>query len=190
MSEIIFTNWVNQYTKELYKWAYHKVADKETAEDLVQDTFLAAYHSFSSFKGDSNPQTWLFAILNRKIIDYYRAQARSIVQHEMDAIQDRVIVYSDDLFVANGGWKSYSTANWDTNDADLLDTPDFIEAFNDCMAKLPNRWQTSIKAKYLLEKDSKEICKELEITPSNYWQILHRTKLLLKQCLENNWFKL
>jgi RNA polymerase sigma-70 factor (ECF subfamily) len=39
----------------------------------------------------------------------------------------------------------------------------------------------------ILKKKTEAICQELEITASNYWQIVHRSKLLLKKCLELKW---
>ena len=37
--------------------------------------------------------------------------------------------------------------------------------------------------------DSDEICKELQITSSNYWVLMHRAKLQLRECMDLNWFK-
>ena len=68
----LFKDWVNDYNDQLYSWAYHKTSSKEMAEDLVQDTFLSAYKNLENFKNESNPKTWLFSILNNKIIDFYR----------------------------------------------------------------------------------------------------------------------
>jgi RNA polymerase sigma-70 factor (ECF subfamily) len=45
-----------------------KTSSKEIAEDLVQDTFLAAFHKIDSFEGKSQPKTWLFSILNNKVL--------------------------------------------------------------------------------------------------------------------------
>jgi DNA-directed RNA polymerase specialized sigma24 family protein len=50
-------NWVSEFTDELYKWAYYKTSSSTMAEDLVQDTFLAAAEKMSSFRGDSSPKT-------------------------------------------------------------------------------------------------------------------------------------
>ena len=44
--------------------------------------------------------------------------------------------------------------------------------------------------KYIDDCDSEKICKELSITPSNYWVILHRAKVQLRACLEKNWDKI
>jgi DNA-directed RNA polymerase specialized sigma24 family protein len=57
----------------------------------------------------------------------------------------------------------------------------------ECMNDLPHKWKLALVSKYLSDKDTTEICQELEITPSNYWQIVHRSKLLLRKCLEMKW---
>lgn len=188
LNDNTFKNWVTLYTKELYSWSLNRVNHAETAEDLVQETFLAAYKSLPSFKEDSSPRTWLFSILNRKIIDHYRTQAKSILESSKDAAYS-IERLGSHFFVDNGNLRSFETAIWNQNDENELDNPAFIQEFKKCLNKLPHNWQTSVKAKYILEKNSKEVCKDLGITPTNYWQILHRAKLQLKQCLELNWFK-
>lgn len=62
------SQWVNLYSDELYKWANSKVNDKDTARDLVQDTFLAALKNQHGFKGESSPKTWLFRIFKGLLI--------------------------------------------------------------------------------------------------------------------------
>jgi RNA polymerase sigma-70 factor (ECF subfamily) len=185
----IIKEWVVAYSDSLYSWAYHKVSSKEVAEDLVQDTFLAAVQSYGSFEGKSSAQTWLFSILNRKIIDYYRHQTRLIIDRE-DIQTERVYKQSDALFDETGGWKEHVHQNGWEDEGQLLDNPLFLVELKKCFGKLPANWESAVSAKYLLEKDSNQICQELNITPSNYWQILHRAKLLLKKCLETNWFNL
>ena len=57
------------------------------------------------------------------------------------------------------------------------------------MGELPTSWFAAINLKYLEEKKGEIICQELQITPTNFWQILHRAKLQLRKCLEVHWFK-
>jgi RNA polymerase sigma-70 factor (TIGR02943 family) len=180
--------WVVAHSDSLYTWAYHKVSTREVAEDLVQDTFLAAVQSFESFEGKSSPKTWLFSILNRKITDYYRLQARSIFD-KGNKQSEAMVSQSDELFDETGGWKRHvHQIEWE-EEGHLLDNHLFMNELKKCFGKLPVHWEAAVSAKYLLEKQSDAICQELNITPSNYWQILHRAKLLLKKCLETNWFK-
>ena len=65
------TNLVNLHSDELYSWANHKINNKESAEDLVQETFLSAYKAITNLKNKDQAKTWLFSILNNKIIDFY-----------------------------------------------------------------------------------------------------------------------
>ena len=175
--------WVENYTQDLYSWALHKVSDPELSSDLVQDTFLVAAEKKDSFKGDSSPKTWLFSILNHKIIDHYRKKVKQPVLLENEVFSR---FFSDD-----GDWhESKRPGNWheQENDQHLLDDNEFRSILKKCLEALPEKWSISIKLKYLSDTSSDEICQELDITPSNYWQIIHRAKLHLRDCIENNWF--
>lgn len=181
-------SWVHVHSDELYSWACHKTNDEAIAQDFVQDTFLAAFQAYDSFQGKSHPKTWLFSILNNKIIDYYRKSAQSAVRLDSDE-EKRAAELSDSTFDDTGMWKDRSINSiWDA-ESNLLDDHDFQVVMTKCMDDLPSTWRLMMNAKYLLEKDSKEICQELDITPSNYWQVLHRAKLMLKKCIELHWFK-
>jgi len=184
--KIIFENWVNEYSDTLYSWALYKTSVKEIAEDLVQDTFMSAYHKIDSFKGNSQPKTWLFTILNNKIIDFYRKNAK-IKKHEFKISEKEGFQLSDDLFDETNSWKDREVDPiWD-NEEHLLDNKNFNGVFANCIGGLPKKWNIAITSKYLTGKKTDEICQELGVTVSNYWQIVHRSKLLLKECLETNW---
>ena len=64
--------WVDKYGDYLYRFALSRVKDPVIAEELVQETFLAALRSLKNFQGRSSGRTWLIAILKHKIIDYFR----------------------------------------------------------------------------------------------------------------------
>jgi len=185
-TKIVFENWVNQFSDGLYSWALYKTSSKETAEDLVQDTFMSAYHKFDGFEGKSQPKTWLFSILNNKIIDFYRKNAK-VKKNEFRISEKAGFQLSDDLFDENNIWKDQEIDPiWD-DEVHLLDNADFNGVMANCMDNLPEKWKTAITSKYLTDKKANEICQDLGITVSNYWQIVHRAKLLLKECLETNW---
>lgn len=185
-SKIIFREWVSEFSDGLYSWALYKTSSKETAEDLVQDTFMAAYHKMDSFKGQSKPKTWLFSILNNKIIDFYRKNAK-VKKHEFKINEKIGFQLTDDLFNESDNWKSKELDSiWD-NEKELLDNPDFNGVLANCIDSLPEKWKIAITSKYLTNEKTDIICQDLEITLSNYWQIVHRAKLLLKKCLETNW---
>lgn len=166
----------------MYSWALFKVSNSETAKDLVQDTFLAAAEKISSFQGKSSPKTWLFSILNFKIIDHYRAKIKMPINNESDSLS----IFFDE----NGEWKQEkSPKDWQIEEGHLLDNDEFKTILNLCLKLLPEKWNTCVKLKYLLGKTGKEICEDMEISKNNYWQMIHRAKLNLRECIESKWFK-
>lgn len=177
----VFANWVESYTDTLFRHAYQKTNSNETAEDLVQETFLAAYEGFDAFKGDSSPKTWLYAILKYKIIAHYR---KSIKQPHTSGNE----IYLKN-FTNEGDWLDNQLfKNQKIDEENLLDNQLFLKTLKKCLSHLPEPWRLAVQLKYFSLKKSAEICKELDISSSNYWQIIHRAKLQLKNCIDINWF--
>lgn len=178
------TCWVDMYSDKLYSWALYKTSKKEIAEDLVQETFIAAFQSIEKFAGKSDVQTWLFAILKNKIAAHFRKTFRSADTGVADMPE------SIPFFDKDGSWnKEDAPEPWLQDDAHLLDNPAFTEVLHACMANLPENWRAALHLKYLEEKKGEQVCQELGISTTNYWQVLHRAKLQLRKCLENHWFK-
>lgn len=177
----ILTNWVELYTDDLFKWALYKTSNAVAAEDLVQDTFFVAANKLQNFREESSPKTWLMGILKYKIIDYYRKKVRD---PKLD-IDSNV----HNFFDSNLNWNNdKEPKSWSDDEEHLLDNADFLEVLKSCMEDLPEKWGICIKSKYILNKKGSEICQDLEIAPTNFWQLIHRAKLKLRQCIENNWF--
>jgi RNA polymerase sigma-70 factor (TIGR02943 family) len=173
---------VYKHTKELYNWAFYKTSRAEIAEDLVQETFLAATEKLSSFKEQSSPKTWLFSILNNKIIDFYRKKINQDQSLDDKGLSAHFNEYLD--------WRvSKKPQSWKENEKHLLDDNEFQETLKKCLDLLPDKWNTCVKLKYLSEKNGEEICQEVGISTTNFWQIVHRAKLKLRDCIETNWLK-
>lgn len=187
----ILEDWVHLFSDDLFRWAMYKTSDRETAEDLVQETFLAACNGFDNFHGKSKPKTWLFSIINHKITDFYRRQFRCPVinQSHLDDISTHYDVL-ENFFDSAGSWKVKARpSEWQEIEEHLLDNSEFTGILNSCIKNLSKTSLLVMNLKYLKEKDGKEICQELRISPTNYWQIIHRAKIKLRHCLEQNWFK-
>jgi RNA polymerase sigma-70 factor (TIGR02943 family) len=180
-------NWVGRFGDDLYAWAYYRTSEGSVSEDLVQETFMAAWQGFDRFKGKSEVRTWLFGILNNKIKDHFRNRLRSpLTKIEQELISDSV----EGFFDHGGSWKQeHRPQNWDHTEAlPLLDDQEFNNILHQCLKKLPAKWYSAVSLKYLDDKSGKDICQDLGITPVNFWQILHRAKLQLRECLEIHWF--
>lgn len=182
----VIKDWVLEYSDRLYAWALSKTSSIETAEDLVQETFLAAVVSFDNFKNKENPGTLLYSILNHKIIDHYRKKSSSTSSLSV-LTENQAIASTDGLFNADERWMNRSNKSLWEDETQLLDNNEFIQIMEFCMAELPDKWRIAIGSKYLLERKTDEICQELNYTTTNYWQVIHRAKLLLKKCIEKYW---
>jgi RNA polymerase sigma-70 factor (ECF subfamily) len=181
-------NWVNAYADYLYSLALMKVNNKETAEDLVQETFLSAFKAKDSFKNGSSEKTWLTAILKNKIIDHYRK--KDVLKEVTSYITDTETGFDEHIFNATDGhWlmESVPLAWQELADA-KVNSNEFNKIIQFCIQKMPAKLVPVFVAKFLDEAESAAICKEFNITTSNYWVIIHRAKVLIRSCLEKNWF--
>ncbi|HEY5544934.1 MAG TPA: RNA polymerase sigma factor [Gemmatimonadaceae bacterium] len=52
------------------------LGERDSAEEVVQDTFVRAFSSLETFRGDSSLRTWLFTIARRLVVDRRRALRR------------------------------------------------------------------------------------------------------------------
>ena len=181
-NQVVVSQWVADFSDELYSWAYYKTSNKEVAEDLVQETFLSALKYMDSFRKDSNAKTWLFTILNNKIIDHYRSASHNRMVNESSYTAGE----ESSLFDESGSWLSPSSSDWE-HEAHLLDRPEFLIVMQKCIENLPEKHKAVTMAKFYYHKKGSVICKELGISASNLWQIVHRSKLQLKACLDQNW---
>jgi RNA polymerase sigma-70 factor (TIGR02943 family) len=181
--------WIKTYSDELYGYAMGKTSNTELAEDLVQETFLAGLKSQSSFKGKSSERTLLYAILKFKIADHYRNASTKyeISNSKLGYEEDSFI---DNFFTEDGEWKENSAPkNWGKDHSHVIENKELGSVLNLCIEKLPDSQKQLILLKLVEEQETEIVCKELNITPTNYWVIIHRAKLQLRSCLEKNWFK-
>ncbi len=81
-------SWVDSYGDFLYRFALSRVKDPAVAEDLVQETFLAALRARENFKGQSAGRTWLVAILKHKIVDHIRKKIREPSTDKIETLMD------------------------------------------------------------------------------------------------------
>ena len=181
--KVEYKDWVLQYSDLLYNFTLKKGFDESTAKDIVQDTFLAAWKNVDSFKGEASPKNWLFTILKNKIADYFRKSANKI------ALQTVHSGHNDHTFFdEEDHWKKgmYPKA-WQVNFSNDLEVKEFYKVFSGCGKKLKQVQHTVFIMKYVDGLESDDICKELSITPSNYWILIHRAKVQLRACLEKHW---
>jgi RNA polymerase sigma-70 factor, ECF subfamily len=165
----------------LLRFATLQLRDSHAAEDAVQETLLAALAGEAGFGGRSNLRTWLTGILKHKIVDAIRRLSR-----ESALAADDPAEALDALFDARGHWIDAPGA-WSDPDASL-EQAQFFAALERCLALLPAKTAQAFMMREHLGFATGEICKELAITPTHCWVLLHRARMALRECLDTNWF--
>jgi len=173
-----------QHRPYLLRYARLQLRAADAGEDVVQETLLAALENKAGFAGRSQLRTWLTGILKHKIIDHLRRQAREApVGAGPDDDPDAAI---DALFQADGHWKEMP-ADWGKPDV-AFENKAFWEVIERCMGRLPVKTARAFMLREVMELSTEEICKELAVTQTNCWVLLHRARLGLRECLEALWF--
>ncbi len=174
--------WLTLYGDYLYRYALFRLSNEEVARDMVQETLIAAWKAKKNFRGDSSVRTWLVGILKHKITDYIRKQIRDrnlASRLETDP--------TSDFFDAHGQWRQ-PVHGWAGDPERLSSNQEFLRALNACIAKLTEQHRHVFTLRELNGEDTDAICKACDITPTNLHVIMHRARLVLRQCLEKTWF--
>jgi len=181
--------WVGEHGDYLFKYALVRLRDAAKAEDMVQETFLAALKGGKSFAGRSAEKTWLIGIMKNKIGDHYRKVSRETSFTDLEFYCDE----ESDRFVSEGpfkgGWiHERAPIEWAPNPGASLDNQAFWKTFHECAGKLPRNVSAAFCLREIDDIDSNEVCRMLGISENNLWVMLHRARMALRRCLETNWF--
>jgi RNA polymerase sigma-70 factor (TIGR02943 family) len=176
-------NWVKLHADYLYNYTIGRVNNHEIAKDLVQETFFAGLKGIKNFQGLASERTWLVSILKRKIIDYYRKTNSAKGKAEV-----KMNFYNDGE--REGEWiEERVPTNWNNETDKNLENEELNIVLEKCINNLPEKYALVFRMKTIQDFETDEICKELEITASNLWVIIHRARTQLRKCMEDNWFK-
>ncbi len=185
--------WFELYGDYLFAYAQRRVRESSAAEDLVQETFLAALSATGNFAGKSSEKTWLTGILKHKIYDYFGKRSRQpdLTREEADfSGYNRMFERSDEW---DGHWNAtHAPADWGENNSASplrdVEAGEFQAVFSHCLRGLPERVADAFVMREVDGLTSREICGILTISVNNYWTMMHRARLHLRRCIEVNWF--
>lgn len=156
------------YVDRIYSLVYNQVGrDEAAAQDIVQETFLAALHSAKSFRGRSKVYTWLCSIAYHKVFDFYRRQAREQRRNNPSVDIDSV-ASSDNLGAPIGGSQSAT---------DAADNRSLIES---AMSTLPHDYRQVLMLKYVEEMSVLEMSRIMKRSQKSIEGLLSRARKALQ----------
>jgi len=162
----------------LFNFAIGKVRNPHVAEDLVQDTFLAALKAQASFSGRSSARTWLVGILRHKIYDYLRQISRErALRVEPLPADDDDDGFNESLFGLHEVMDESRSSNR------RLELGEFRQHLERALGNLPARTAQVFQLYYLEERSNREVCQQLNISENNLWVLLYRGRRQLRTTL-------
>lgn len=177
--------WFRDHADGLYRYSLLRVGDKAKAEDIVQETFLAAFKSKDNYAGQSSVRGWLFGILKHKILDHFRLESR-----DQGVKQDYGAEEGIDQHFGMFCWvKGFGPRFWSDDPHRALQDKQFLEVVQKCLRELPDRLRRVFILREMEELETREI-QEIVGAKSGYVRVmLHRGRVLLRSCVERFWLK-
>jgi RNA polymerase sigma-70 factor (ECF subfamily) len=157
-----YSTLVDRYKTMVYNVAYRMAGDEDTAKDLAQESFIAAYSGLARFRFGSKFSTWLYSIALNKCRDHLRLTKETVSTDEItDILPDRG--FSPERAASAG------------QDKDLLQR---------ALRELPTDYREVLILKHIEELDYEEIS---AITGSGITALkvrAHRGREMLRKILE------
>jgi RNA polymerase sigma-70 factor, ECF subfamily len=159
----------------LLRFAKRKLQNDDLAQDLVQDTLMAAMQSMS-YKGQSTLRVWLVGILKHKMIDHHREARRYL---SLDTPRGNEEDGED--------WTSQLEAETHTGGTDPVQTSalhELLARADQVIRELPPGIAEVFMRKEIDGESTESLCKSLGITADNVWVRVHRARKALQQKLK------
>ena len=174
--------WIDEHLDYLYRYAFTRLRETNSAEEVVQETFLAGVRYADQFSGRGTERAWLLGILKRKIIDFVRQR----VKHASSASYEDETDLTAQLFDAAGNWK-VGAMRWASAPNQKVELDELWDVVKGCLQCLPQGQADVFMLSVMEDMDSTEICEELGITSANYWVRMQRARLGLAKCVSERW---
>jgi len=181
---------VNKHHSGLIRMALGHVADREVAEEVVQDTWMAVIEGLARFEGRSSLRTWIFGILIHKAKDRGVREKRHTTFSAFESHND-----DDDepvdpsRFQQSGEWAghwAFPPQPWDDQTPEtLLASQQAVNAMNKAIESLPTTLKEVLILRDVEGVDAKEACEILKITETNLYVRLHRARERVRVAVES-----
>lgn len=177
--ESLGLSWLAEHGDILFAFAMKRVSDRAVAEDLVQETFLAAIKNAHQFQGDSQAKTWLIGILRHKVMDHFRSKSRrKAAQETLGSHQE----------LSGEETHDFARKRWGSSPESAFTEQEFWVVFERCKGNLPEHLREAFVLREIEDLETKQICDILGVKSSNLAVRIHRARVMLRKCLEDNWF--
>ena len=168
--------WVQKYGDLFYRYALRRLNDRQAAEDVVQETFLAAIKSSVNFRGESLESTWLSSIMRKKTIDVIRKRERARNRRSVTDGAEVNNVTEDQCLAVIG-------ASFPIAPSKAMSDAEFRDEVQNCLSCIPKNQADVFMLRELEQLEPETICEALSISRKNLWVRLYRARIALAKCI-------
>jgi RNA polymerase sigma factor (sigma-70 family) len=184
--EAMFAALLDTWSRGMLWLARSHVSTNDSAEEVVQDTWLAVIKGIDGFEGRSSVKTWVYRILvntarKRGVRENRTVPWSSAFEQEQPTVDRSCFQGVDDS--SPGYWKYFPTA-WPTPEGEVL-AAEVRGRIAAALAELPPRQRTVITLRDVEGCTSEEVCEILEISAANQRVLLHRARAAVRGQLED-----
>jgi len=184
-----FDELVNKHHGALIRMAMGHVGDREVAEEVVQDTWMAVIQNLDRFEGRSSIRTWIFGILIHKAKDRGVREKRHTTFSAFESYDDdNEEAVDPSRFHQSGEWAghwAFPPQPWDDQTPEkLLASQQAVNAMNKAIEALPATLKEVLILRDVEGVEAKEVCELLKITETNLYVRLHRARERVRAAVE------
>jgi RNA polymerase sigma-70 factor (ECF subfamily) len=188
-----FTELVDAWSPVLLRVALLHVSTRASAEEVVQDTWLAVIRQLDRFEGRSSLRTWVFRILENQARSRGVREARAVPWSSVfdDTGEDAGPTVDPARFRGPedrwpGGWTPAGRpASWEPPPEDAAVAAEIRRELRAALDELPARQRTVVELRDVHGLTSEEVCEHLGVSPGNQRILLHRGRARLRARLED-----
>ncbi|MBP3917551.1 MAG: RNA polymerase sigma factor [Clostridia bacterium] len=158
-----------EYFPRVYAFLYRLCRDRDTAEELTQETFLQVFTSFHRFRGDSELFTWLASIAKHVFYAYLRKNRLQLEAINLDLVTDAICTEDS------------------SNPEIIAERHAVQESVRRVLRKLPEKHRDVVMLRMYADLPFEEIAAALKISENSAKVIYHRAKKLLMEEIKDEY---
>jgi RNA polymerase sigma-70 factor (ECF subfamily) len=183
--EETFACLLNGWSGSMLRLARSFVSTAASAEEVVQDTWLAVLQGIERFEGRSSLQTWVYRILvniarKRGVREHRTVPLASLLAHDEPTVEPGRFRGADDQYP--GGWLAFPE-RWPATETEVL-AREVRATVAAAIESLPIRQQAVLTLRDIDGQNAEDVCALLDISMANQRVLLHRARAAVRAHLE------
>jgi RNA polymerase sigma-70 factor (ECF subfamily) len=166
---------ISRYERPVFSLVFRMVRDRETAEDLAQETFIKVLNNIDRYRPEFKFSSWLFKIANNITIDHLRRRQLDTIS--MEGAPDAVTAESARA-------TSIAVASSAPSALDQLESRELGGAIEKAIAKLRPEYRACIILRHVEDYSYDEIAEIVKLPLGTVKTYIHRARQELRESLE------